>query len=84
MGTYYSIYAEVRVGNKWYNLNPLFQREDGKLDVLPVMSGRSSLREAYDELEESSYQYTDLSGIGKGFPATPYGRKKTRLGARAV
>ena len=32
MGTYYSIYAEVRVGNKWYNLNPVFQREDGKLD----------------------------------------------------
>lgn len=57
MGTYYSIYAEVKVGDRWYNLNPLFQREDGKLDVMPVISGRSSLRDAYDELEESRYQY---------------------------
>ncbi len=65
MGTYYSIYAEVRVGNKWYNLNPLFQREDGKLDVLPVMSGRSSLREAYDELEESRYQYGRPADMSK-------------------
>ena len=31
MGTHYAIYAEVRVGNKWYNLNPLFQRADGKI-----------------------------------------------------
>lgn len=55
MGTYYSIYAEVRVGDKWYNLNPLFQREDGKLDVCPILSGRSWLRETYEELEESRY-----------------------------
>lgn len=55
MGTYYSIYAEVRVGNKWYNLNPMFQRDDGKLDVCSVISGRNWLREAYEELEESRY-----------------------------
>ena len=55
MGTYYAIYAEVRVGNKWYNLNPLFQRDDGKLDVCPVISGRNWLHDAYDELEESRY-----------------------------
>lgn len=55
MGTYYAIYAEVRVNNKWYNLNPLLQREDGRLDVCPVISGRNWLRETYEELEESQY-----------------------------
>ena len=52
MGTHYAIYAEVRVGNKWYNLNPLFQRADGKIDVCPVISGRNWLRETYEEMEE--------------------------------
>lgn len=55
MGTYYAIYAEVRVGNQWYNLNPLFQHTDGNIDVCPVISGRNWLREAYEELEEVSY-----------------------------
>jgi len=55
MGTYYSIYAEVRVGTKWYNLNPVFRRKDGKLDVCPVISGRSWLHEAFLELEEAHY-----------------------------
>lgn len=55
MGTYYAIYAEVRVGNQWYNLNPLFQRTDGNIDACPVISGRNWLREAYEELEEVSY-----------------------------
>jgi len=54
MGTHYAIYAEVRVGNKWYNLNPLFQRADGKIDVCPVISGRNWLRETYEEMEEGS------------------------------
>ena len=52
MGTYYAIYAEVRVGNQWYNLNPLFQCAGGSIDVCPVISGRNWLREAYEELEE--------------------------------
>lgn len=55
MGTYYAIYAEVRAGNQWYNLNPLFQCTDGNIDVCPVISGRNWLREAYEELEEVSY-----------------------------
>lgn len=57
MGTYYSIYAEVRVGNKWYNLNPQFERADGKIDVCPVSSGRNWLRETYEESEEDRYGY---------------------------
>ena len=57
MGTHYAIYAEVRVGNKWYNLNPLFQRADGKIDLCPVISGRNWLRETYEEMEEDRYAY---------------------------
>lgn len=55
MGTYYDVYAEVKVGNKWYNLNPLFTRDDGRIYVCPVVSGQSWLRDAYDELEEYKY-----------------------------
>lgn len=55
MGTYYSIYAEVRVGNKWYNLNPIFRRDNGELDVRPIIAGRSWLRETFNELEECQY-----------------------------
>lgn len=64
MGTYYAIYAEARVNNEWHNLNPLLQRDNGKLDVCPVISGRNWLREAYEELEEYLYSCgrpTDLS-----------------------
>ena len=31
MGVYYSIYAEARVGNKWYNISPLMRNEDGEV-----------------------------------------------------
>lgn len=65
MGTYYSIYAEVRVGDKWYNLNPVFQCEDGTLDVCPVVSGRNWLRDTYEELEESLYERGRPENISK-------------------
>lgn len=65
MGTYYSIYAEVRVGDKWYNLNPMFQRENGMLDVCPILEGQSWLRDAYEELEESLYAYGRPNDISK-------------------
>lgn len=55
MGTYYSIYAEVRVGNKWYNINPLMRNENGEAWVYPVMSGQSHMRDAVEELEEDCY-----------------------------
>lgn len=54
MGTYYSIYAEARVGNKWYNICPLM-REDGEITAQPILSGKSMLRSCVDELEEQSY-----------------------------
>lgn len=55
MSTYYYIFAEVKVGNKWYNLNPLFMQENGEIDVCPVLCGQSWLRDAYEELEQDRY-----------------------------
>ena len=52
MGTYYAIYAEARVGNKWYSINPLMRNENGDIVVYPAMSGQSQMREAAEELEE--------------------------------
>ena len=55
MGVYYSIYAEARVGNKWYNISPLMRNEDGEVRVRPVLSGQSMLHDAVEELEESCF-----------------------------
>ena len=55
MGVYYSIYAEARVGNKWYNISPLMRNEDGEVRVRPVMSGQSMMHDAVEELEEACF-----------------------------
>ncbi len=55
MGTYYSIYAEVHVGDKWYNISPLARRENGDVRAQPIIYGQSLLRDAYEELEEDCY-----------------------------
>lgn len=55
MGIYYSIYAEARVGNKWYNISPMMKNKKGEYRAQPVISGQSWLREAVDELEDQSY-----------------------------
>ena len=57
MGVSYVIYAEARVGDKWYNICPLRKSEDGKLEILPIAEGRSWLREAVEELEECAYAH---------------------------
>lgn len=55
MGTYYAIYAEVRVGNKWYNISPLMRNEDGEVRVQPIMSGQSVMHDAAEEMEGDCY-----------------------------
>lgn len=37
MGTSYSIFAEVRVGNKWYNISPLIRELDGQVKAQPFL-----------------------------------------------
>ncbi len=64
MGTSYYMYAEVRIGNKWYNINPLMRKKDGDIWVCPIFYGRSRVREAYEKLEENRYMHgrpADLS-----------------------
>ena len=65
MGVHYSVYAEVRIGCKWYNLNPLFQRENGQLDICPILHGRSWLKDAYEMLEEMGYAYGRPDNLSK-------------------
>lgn len=55
MGTYYSIYAEARVGKKWYNISPLIKGTDGLIKAYPIIDGKSFLRETYDELKDDLY-----------------------------
>lgn len=57
MGVSYVIYAEARVGDKWYNICPLRKNENGRLTILPIAEGRSWLREAVEELEEYAYAH---------------------------
>ena len=47
MGVYYYIYAEVRVGNKWYNISPLMRDREGEVKVRPVLHGQSWIRQAF-------------------------------------
>lgn len=72
MGVYHYIYAEVKVGNKWYNLSPLMRDSDGEIKVQPVLYGQSWLREAVDEMRELCYAHGrphDLSEeLRKVFP----------------
>ncbi len=57
MSVYYSIYAEVRVGSKWYNLSPLMRNADGEVKARPVIIGQSWMKEAVDELEEACFMH---------------------------
>jgi hypothetical protein len=56
MSVYYSIYAEVHVGNAWYNISPLIRQLDGTVKVQPVISGQSWLGEAIAKMEENLYK----------------------------
>lgn len=64
MSVYYAIYAEVRVGNTWYNISPLLRQSDGSVKVRPVICGQSWLGEAVHKMQENCYMLgrpTDLS-----------------------
>ena len=52
MSTDYFIYAEVQVGNKWYNLNPIMKRHDGTLVLHPIFNSCSWFYEIWKDLED--------------------------------
>lgn len=61
MGTYYTLYAEAKIRDKWFNFNPFIRNVKGELTIAPIYGWEQSyFREAYDEL-------TDLFS-GRGYP----------------
>ena len=59
MGVYYYFYAEVKVGDQWYNISPLMRNSKGEVKVQPVLYGQSRIREAYEKMEDDC-QYRGL------------------------
>lgn len=55
MGSHYYIYAEVRVKDKWYSLNPIAKAYDGSIVLHPVYEGGSSLFNICNDLEDHKY-----------------------------
>lgn len=53
MGTYYTLYAEAKIGDKWFNFNPYIRNLKGELDIAPIYGWeQSGFREAYEELDD--------------------------------
>ncbi len=52
MSTSYYVYAEVRVGTRWYNLNPLMKKPDGSWNLRPIFVGCSSFFEVFNHMEQ--------------------------------
>lgn len=60
MGTHYYVYAEVRVKDKWYNLNPMLKKHDGSFVLRPIYDASSMFFDICNDLEEER--------IGVGIP----------------
>lgn len=57
MSTYYTVYAEVKIKDKWYNLNPYIKCTDGSFKMQSIMWAQSAFFDTYVELEEcASYR----------------------------
>lgn len=56
MGTYYHVYAEVKIGDKWCNLNPIIKKEDGSYGITTITWGQSRFYETWLHLEEHRIQ----------------------------
>lgn len=56
MGIYYAVYAEVKVRDKWRNLNPYIVDLGGKIKIVPITGWeKSTFYEAYEELRDNSW-----------------------------
>ena len=60
MGTHYYVYAEIKVGDRWYNLNPMMKKHNGTLAVRPIYDTGSFFFDICNDLEEHR--------IGVGIP----------------
>ena len=52
MGIHYYVYAEIKVNDKWYNLNPLMKKHDGTTVLRPVYDCGSMFFEACNFFED--------------------------------
>lgn len=60
MSVRYHVYAEIKVGDRWYNLNPLMKKHDGTLVVRPIYDNGSFFFDICNDLEDHR--------IGVGIP----------------
>ena len=51
MGTHYYVYAEIKVGDRWYNLNPMMKKHNGTLAVRPIYDTGSFFFDICNDLE---------------------------------
>lgn len=72
MGTSYIVYAEVRIKDKWYSINPYIRKINGEIVMKPIYDWGSGFRQAYEEIEEGAYMHgrpDDLSDdVRQKFP----------------
>lgn len=52
MSVRYYVYAEVKVGDRWYNLNPMMKKYDGTLAIRPIYDNGSFLYNICNDLED--------------------------------
>jgi len=55
MGVYNMIYVEVKVGDKWFNLNPIIKNYKGEYVSAPLLWGQSWLNDTVNTLRDYSY-----------------------------
>ena len=53
MSTTYYVYAEIKVGNDWKNLNPIIKDADGDYRLIPIYTGNSSFYDVFLDLESN-------------------------------
>lgn len=72
MGTSYTVYAEVRIKDKWYSINPYIRKINGETVMIPIYDWGSGFRQTYEEIDEGSYMHgrpDDLSeDVRRKFP----------------
>lgn len=57
MSTQYSIYAEILLKDRWYNLNPIVKSfGDGRIKIVPIYVSCSSFYDVHLDLSANSHQ----------------------------
>ena len=57
MSTYYSVYAEVNIDGKWYNLCPYYKDIDGRFKTRPLFWAQSAFYEVNNDLQSHQCSY---------------------------